>query len=296
VISSNWSVEGAGIWVSGSSPVFADVVVDSNTATHGAGVYCTVNGNASFRSCGILSNTSSGKGGGVYCSSSSPLLENVTFFANSADEGGGGIYSLNSSPILRGALVAFSESGEGLLCSGAPQPLLEYSDVFGNAGGDSLCGLDLGGNISEDPLFCDIWDGDFTLCANSPCLVAGAPSGRIGRHGEGCSNCGGTGLEDGPGQPESWSAPWISAAPSPFSGRTSISYRPPQASDWITLSIYSVSGRKVTTLLDGPAGSASRTIHWDGQDNDGHRVASGVYLCKLNAGGQILERKITLLR
>ena len=45
-------------------------------------------------------------------------------------------------------------------------------------------------NMSEDPLFCDIYAGDFRLCANSPCLPENNSCGEpIGAHEEGCGSC-----------------------------------------------------------------------------------------------------------
>jgi hypothetical protein len=64
------------------------------------------------------------------------------------------------------------------------------SDVYGNTGGDDLCGTDLGGNFSLDPLFCDPENGDYTLDGCSPCLPGNHPHGfdcgLIGALGQGC--------------------------------------------------------------------------------------------------------------
>jgi len=46
------------------------------------------------------------------------------------------------------------------------------------------------GNISEDPLFCGISNGDFTLCANSSCAIENnAECGQIGARPLGCEAC-----------------------------------------------------------------------------------------------------------
>ena len=64
------------------------------------------------------------------------------------------------------------------------------SNVYGNTDGDDLCGADLGGNFSEDPLFCDAEEGDYTLDGCSPCLPGNHPHGvdcgLIGALGQGC--------------------------------------------------------------------------------------------------------------
>ncbi len=53
----------------------------------------------------------------------------------------------------------------------------------------------------------------------------------------------------------------------------------------------------VRTLLNAEYRSAgSHAVVWDGRDGQGHPVASGVYLLRWTMQGQIIVRKITLLR
>jgi hypothetical protein len=82
---------------------------------------------------------------------------------------------------MSGSIVAFNES-RGVMCDGAGA--FECSDVFGNQGGDELCGTDLGSNFSLDPLLCE----DYTLDSASPCSPAHSPTGcgLIGALGIGC--------------------------------------------------------------------------------------------------------------
>ncbi|MFB3907751.1 MAG: hypothetical protein ACE15D_05030 [Candidatus Eisenbacteria bacterium] len=54
---------------------------------------------------------------------------------------------------------------------------VQCCDSYGNSGGDGLCGIDLGGNFSADPLFCDAPNGDYTLDWASPCLPGNHPDG-----------------------------------------------------------------------------------------------------------------------
>ena len=51
----------------------------------------------------------------------------------------------------------------------------------------------------------------------------------------------------------------------------------------VTLTIYDVLGRKVQTLVDGRKGAGAHTIVWDGADDAGRRVASGLYLARWTA-------------
>ncbi len=94
----------------------------------------------------------------------------------------GGIYSyLNSTPILRNTIIASSLVGVGFRKFFGGSPILECSNMYGNAGGDWIAGVagqaGLNGNFSSDPLFCDAPNGDFTLHANSPCAPGNHPDG-----------------------------------------------------------------------------------------------------------------------
>ena len=72
--------------------------------------------------------------------------------------------------------------------------------LFENAGGNDVCCDDYD-NIETDPLFCDFYDHDFTLCTNSPCLPGGNPWGElIGAHDTACGDC------DSPVEGSSWGA------------------------------------------------------------------------------------------
>jgi flagellar hook assembly protein FlgD len=63
-----------------------------------------------------------------------------------------------------------------------------------------------------------------------------------------------------------------------------------------TLAIYDVAGRMVRTLVDRELAPNSYTMSWDGRDERGQTVASGVYFYKLNAGSFQDVRKLTLLK
>jgi glucose/arabinose dehydrogenase len=88
----------------------------------------------------------------------------------------------------------------------------------------------------------------------------------------------------------------VSAYPSPFSSRTTLSVFLP-APARATVSVYDVRGMRVATLArrDFPAGS--HAIDWDGRDTAGHDVPAGVYFCQLQVGGQpAAARRIVRVR
>ncbi len=88
----------------------------------------------------------------------------------------------------------------------------------------------------------------------------------------------------------------IQAVPNPFNPSTTLRFDLPTRAT-VSLVLYNVSGQRVKTLLPAeslPAGA--HTWVWDGRDDAGAAVASGVYVYRLTVGEQALVRKITLLR
>ena len=87
--------------------------------------------------------------------------------------------------------------------------------------------------------------------------------------------------------------------PNPFlrSERTQIVYQTPTlgAPHHVSIRIYNLLGQRVRTLLDAPVASGINTLYWDGADDYGKPMAAGVYLLRLSAADQVLEKKITLL-
>jgi C1A family cysteine protease len=70
--------------------------------------------------------------------------------------------------------------------------------------------------------------------------------------------------------------------PNPFNLRTSISYSLPMASK-IKLTIYDLSGRRVRTLADGCQTAGYQSLDWDGNNDEGNEVASGLYFYRVEA-------------
>jgi hypothetical protein len=60
----------------------------------------------------------------------------------------------------------------------------------------------------------------------------------------------------------------------------------------VRIELYSVSGRKVRTVLDKAATAGPVRASWDGRDDDGRTVAPGIYLVRASVDGQHLDRKV----
>jgi len=86
------------------------------------------------------------------------------------------------------------------------------------------------------------------------------------------------------------------ASPNPFNPTTTLRFgvavRGPA-----DLVVYDARGRAVRTLWrDGAAAPGSYRVTWDGRDDGGRRVASGVYHARLRTAGNALTRRLTLLK
>jgi len=84
-------------------------------------------------------------------------------------------------------------------------------------------------------------------------------------------------------------------APNPFNPSTAIRFELAQAGR-TELRVYDVRGRLVRTLVDGTLVEGAHVAQWDGRNDAGTAVASGVYLVEMVAGGIRAEHKMVLAR
>lgn len=83
--------------------------------------------------------------------------------------------------------------------------------------------------------------------------------------------------------------------PNPFNPSTRIAFYLP-APGRVSIRVHDAAGRLVRALADGEYGAGRHEIAWDGRDGAGAPAASGVYLCRMSAGGAVNVRKLVLLR
>ena len=84
--------------------------------------------------------------------------------------------------------------------------------------------------------------------------------------------------------------------PNPFNSATVIGFSLPEPGE-AQLTVYNLAGQEVATLAQGELPAGVHTIRWDGRNDDGRELASGLYLYRLRAGGvQALTRKLVLIR
>jgi len=84
--------------------------------------------------------------------------------------------------------------------------------------------------------------------------------------------------------------------PNPFNPTTSIKFGLPKAAP-VTLEIYNVLGEKVRTLLNGTVMSASfHNVSWDGKNDNGSSVTSGMYLYRITSDKNVQTMKMMLMK
>jgi gingipain R len=103
-------------------------------------------------------------------------------------------------------------------------------------------------------------------------------------------------IDDGTDVPESAHFALGQNAPNPFNPTTTIRYAVPPGASTVSLRVYDVTGRLVTTLVDGPVEPGEHTAVWDGTDAAGASVASGVYLYRYEAVGREATGRMVLLQ
>jgi hypothetical protein len=310
VLNNTTQGSGGGISLNSSTGSISDCVVQGNQATGGnslgGGVYAS-GSTMTLTNLLIVDNQTTGglsKGGGVYCSlPASPTLQNCTIVGNGcagAGNGGGVTCDWGSVATIDKCIIAFSTAGAGLSCLDQPGPIysvphVSCCDIYGNEGGDAVCGKDLGGNIAGHPRFCESPGIEYHLGSNSPCAPANHPGGPTICDGELIGarpvGCGFTG------------APYtvvsrprlLGAAPNPFNPQTRIFFVLPEAGP-ATLRIYDARGRAVKTLALGELAAGEHGIIWNGTNDAGRAVASGVYYTELEAGGWKQTQGMALIR
>jgi hypothetical protein len=296
-IRGGWSTAGGAIWLgNGSSPTIENCKIVANGADQGGAIYCEGAAAPTLRST-LIADDIAASGGGIYLEGGNIGLFSCTVADNQSESSS--IYGNNAGIALSQSILAFNGPGGAVLSSGS-SATLNCCDIFGNLGGDYIdvfAGQDgLNGNISVDPAFCRANPDDYTLDASSICLPDNAdnPCGQlIGAYGIGqdCSILSAAG--DTPLQAR---FELSHNHPNPFNPTTRIPFSLAKASP-ISLRIFDLSGRLVWKLAGQDQWAAGQhAITWNGRDDAGRELPSGVYFYRLDADGNSATEKMTLIR
>lgn len=83
--------------------------------------------------------------------------------------------------------------------------------------------------------------------------------------------------------------------PNPFNSETVIRFALPQAAI-VDLGVYNLTGQEVAHLARGQREAGTYILYWDGRDDSGNALATGVYVCRLWTESRMVSRKLLLLR
>ncbi|MGE5679314.1 MAG: M4 family metallopeptidase [Bacillota bacterium] len=83
--------------------------------------------------------------------------------------------------------------------------------------------------------------------------------------------------------------------PNPFNPSTSIRYSLPEGRD-VKISVYDITGKEVARLADNYQNPGTYIISWNGKDDSGRNVSSGIYYCRIKAGEFLRTIKMSLIK
>jgi serine protease len=294
----NYACAGGGLYLNSSAAQFRDCIFENNEVyTDGAAAFISY-GELLFDHCIMYDNLAGWWGGAIFTQGSGNLhLLHCTMVENQTVRSwGAAIFTCGeSTPLIENCLIAFNQ-GDGAVNAydSGSIPAVVCCDVYGNEGGN--CGgvlvdqTGLDGNISAEPLFCDLPAGDLTVAAGSPCLPENNDCQVLmGALGQGCEGSAGVTAASEPG-----GLRWLTPTPAMSGG--DIIFRLTEEAV-VTLRLHDLQGRQVRELCNGQRMSAGlQRLVWDGYDDQGARVDPGVYFYMLDAGESRLVGKVILSR
>jgi hypothetical protein len=292
------AVYGAGLAGNADSLQVLDCVFTGNTAQDWAAIDCGFE--TRFHRCVITDNTATGDltGGhsaiiGFYsgrmelhnCTIAGNATTEVTDTTNSVIHYEGELIA-GDALALTNCLIAGNSSMMVYDCRELDALEVDCSLIHGASlppWGGCLGPFDgINGNLNADPLFANAAGGDYSPAAGSPCLPGNNSCGTlIGALGEGGV------VVDPVTQPMAFA---LAIAPNPFNPGTRLGFSlaSPQP---VRLQVFDLAGRRVALLLDGLQTAGEHSVVFDGS-----RLASGVYLARLEGPGWATSSKLMLIK
>ena len=241
-------------------------------------------------------------GGGILVKYCTVTLENNTIVGNKCENDfspdmchGGGICTGGNGIIIgQNNIIYFntcihdpewSTNGHG-----GGQIMLNYTCTS-----QELAGL---GNIIDDPIFVDTLSCDFHLQQESPCIDAGDPNSPLDPDGT-RADMGALYYDQGVGVENiqySILNFQLRNYPNPFNPETTISFSVTQTSPFVTLEIFNLKGQKVKTLINAIIPKGFHRTVWNGTDENGKPVSSGIYFYKMKTGKYVSTKRMILLQ
>ena len=298
----NSAHQGGALSISYSDIMIAKNLVSNNFAFNAGGGVFFNRSNSNFSGNVVAYNEVIATGGGLVIHIGNPWILNNVIYHNDATFRAGGIMTYDNSNALVTNNIIRGNTAESdpQINNGGPLDL-RYCNIQGGWPGE--------GNINTNPLFRDPDSSDFHLMAiacgdpfDSPCIDMGAPTiidtlldcdWGLGTERSDMGAYGGGDGFVGIDEPSEYLPAKVSLSqnyPNPFNMSTMIKYELPTHSR-VTIDIYDVLGRKVSTLEDAVRPAGYHELIWNAEG-----LSSGVYFYKLQAGDYIKTRKMMLIK
>lgn len=302
---------GGGILLLESSPVIEDLrFVGCNAWGGGAGLYVSGSDGEEpifVQRCGFVYCYSRASGGGIEMRKAhSAIVSHNTFAGNFADVTGGAIALFWSPGDLSNNLLWYNCSHEGggaLWCrdGNVSGSCNLFWDNFPEATEPDGCGVDPGenGNLLSPPRFCDVDGEDYTIDKASAAAAGNSgPCGLIGAYGVACGDerhlVRDLGVREARRDLDHGLR--VTITPNPSRGDVHLTIEAPrEESGPLAAEVLDVRGRKITELRGG-VDAGRGTLAWDGRDDSGAGVGSGIYLARVRCGDEVCTVRIILLR
>jgi hypothetical protein len=297
--------DSVGLYVKGGSGTVENCMLDGN---YGAGLDCRESGGHVFRGSSF-SDTRNGSGALLYVCSNT-MIDSCAFDGNSKD----GVFVKNGNPVFSRSSFA-ANRGTGIQCQKLASPSVSWCTVTGNklgvcaeAGSYPNLGSDVyaltGYNVitgNSGGAVCNYSNPSQPIYAKRNWWGSAPPNPRMfygyviytpwltGPPNQ--ATMYDVGIEELPA-----AFRLLQNTPNPFNPTTTIRFEVPAAGGPVDLSVFDAGGRHVVTLYAGLCGPGSHEVAWDGRDERGEVVASGVYFARMTAPEYTASRKMVLLR
>jgi len=189
--------------------------------------------------------------------------------------------------VILGQMISFGSGGVYIYTGGPnmdnqPEAVM-YGSNFGKGFGTYISGVgDVNGDGADDLL---VSDTEYLADIGNVYLFAGDKNLPI------------TGVKEAVNNQIPTEFRLLQNYPNPFNMSTQIRYEFNSDNPlWVKLSIQNQLGREVITLVNSKQSSGHYEVNWNGTDQSGRKVSSGIYCCNLIVGTQMAFQKIIILR
>ncbi len=202
---------GGGIRCLYANPTLSNLKVYSNNANYGGGGIACLHSSAILKNIEVFDNVASYDGGGIELFYGTTTLDNILVYGNTANSGGG-IWNKDNYTTIRNSTICFNDGGgirmydsdlsihnsnvtdniglAGIFVVFGEGPLVNYSNIWGNEGGNfyqcnPLFGINITVNANSDscdafyniqlnPQYVNSMNDNFRILGTSPCIDAGS--------------------------------------------------------------------------------------------------------------------------